>query len=270
MPFTLAHPAAVVPLAPALRRWLGGPGVFSALVVGSMVPDIAFLLPIGITRPQSHSIPGLIWCCLPVGLALYLTFHWLLKAPLIDLLPHDAYSRLHRYARPSSAISWRLLPVILLCIDVGAVTHLVWDSFTHRDSFAVRTFPLLRMHLFTGGGFWMYLYTALQWICSFIGLGLLGWWAWRWVRATPQPQDAPESPLSAHARRAIAGAILASACVMAAMAAWPHLDGTARRLTTQELVSVTLLGWVSGFGVGIVLWAVCWRWLKPGSPVAPD
>jgi hypothetical protein len=270
MPFTLAHPAAVVPLAPALRRWLGTRGVLSALIVGSMVPDIAFLLPIGISRAQSHSIAGLVWCCLPVGLAVYLAFHWLLKAPLIDLLPHYAYSRLRPYARASAAISWSMLPAVLLCIDIGAVTHIVWDSFTHRDGYAARTLPWLRVHLFTGGGFWMFLYTALQWICSVVGLVLLAWWARRWVAATPQPADAPQSPLSSQARHGVIAAILAVAGVMGAMAAWPHLDGSARALSTQELVSVTLLGWMSGFFLGIVGWALCWRWLKPASPAAPD
>ena len=268
MPFTLAHPAAVVPLAPALRRWLGGRGVFSALLIGSMVPDIAFLLPIGISRAQSHSLSGLIWCCLPVGLAVYLVFHWLLKAPLIDLLPHDAYARLHPYARSATAISWRLLPAILLCLDIGAVTHLVWDSFTHRDGYAVHALPLLRRHLFTGGGFWIYWYTALQWLCSVVGLGLLAWWARRWVSATPQPAGAPSSPLPASARHGVVAAVLGVATVSAALTAWPHLDGRARPLSSQELVNIILLGWLSGFGLGLLGWALCWRWLRPGA--SPD
>ena len=259
MPFTLAHPAAIVPLVPALQRRLGDRAVLSALIVGSMVPDIAFLLPIGVSRAQSHSLAGLFWCCLPLGLATYLVFHWLLKAPLIDLLPHYAYSRLHGYARPTAAISWRLLPVILLCLLIGAVTHIGWDGFTHRDSFVVRHSAVLRTHLFTGGGFWIYLHTALQWICSAIGLALLGWWAHRWVGATPQPPSAPDSPLRPATRLAVTAFILCTALAMAVATAWPHVFGNARRLSSQELVSVTLLGWVSGFGLGIILWAVLWR-----------
>ena len=255
MPFTLSHPAAVIPLQ---RTRL----ILSALIVGSIVPDIAFLLPIGVSRAQSHSLAGLVWCCLPVGLATYLLFHWLLKAPLIDLLPHYAYSRLHRYARPAAAISWRLLPVILLCIGIGDLTHIAWDSFTHRDSFAVRSVPFLRVHLFSGGGFWIYLYTALQWLFSFIGLALLAWWARRWIAATPQSPQAPASPLSTRTQLAVAAGVLGIAAAMAAMAAWPHVLGSGRRLSSQELVSVTLLGWVSGFGLGLVLWALCWRWWR--------
>ena len=74
------------------------------LIRTTVTGAVVFLLPIGISRAQSHSLAGLVWCCLPVGLAVYLLFHWLLKAPLIDLLPHYAYSRLHPYARPAAAI----------------------------------------------------------------------------------------------------------------------------------------------------------------------
>src|SRR5262250_1484731 len=82
MPFTLAHPAAVVPLA----RLLGKKVVFSALVIGSMTPDFAYPVP-GLTRGPSHSLSGLFWFCLPVGLASYLLFHLLVKRPRAAALP---------------------------------------------------------------------------------------------------------------------------------------------------------------------------------------
>src|SRR5581483_12465816 len=50
VPFTLAHPAAVLPLR---RRGL----VFSALVVGSMAPDFEYFF--GLKRPISHTMPGI-------------------------------------------------------------------------------------------------------------------------------------------------------------------------------------------------------------------
>src|SRR5262244_1922382 len=84
MPFTLAHTAAVLPLA----RLLGKRVVFSALVIGSMTPDVAYVVP-GLTRGPSHSLPGLFWFCLPVGLASYLLFHLLLKRPLAAALPRS-------------------------------------------------------------------------------------------------------------------------------------------------------------------------------------
>jgi hypothetical protein len=78
LPFTFAHSAAAVPL----RHVLGRFGVLSALVIGSIAPDLAFVLPIGVARLDSHSLAGLFWFCLPAGLLTYLLFHRVLKGPL--------------------------------------------------------------------------------------------------------------------------------------------------------------------------------------------
>jgi len=55
MPLTPAHAAAVVPL----WRLLGSRAVLSALVIGSMTPDFAYFLPLGVRRAESHSLAGL-------------------------------------------------------------------------------------------------------------------------------------------------------------------------------------------------------------------
>ena len=54
MAFTPAHAAAAVPL----HRLLGSRAVLSALVIGSMTPDFAYFLPLGVRRAQSHSLVG--------------------------------------------------------------------------------------------------------------------------------------------------------------------------------------------------------------------
>jgi hypothetical protein len=62
MPFTVSHVAAVLPVYRPLTRWR----VFTAAVIGSMVPDFGMLLPGGLERWQTHSLPGLLNFCLPV------------------------------------------------------------------------------------------------------------------------------------------------------------------------------------------------------------
>ena len=49
MPFTLAHPAAVIPLCGILRR----ASVPSALIIGSMAPDLVYFVPLGSTGLQA-------------------------------------------------------------------------------------------------------------------------------------------------------------------------------------------------------------------------
>jgi hypothetical protein len=264
MPFTFAHPAAVVPLARPLGRF----GVMSALVIGSMTPDIAFLLPIGVTRGESHSLAGLLWCNLPLGWACYVVYHLLMKRPMIHLLPAGAFARLERFATNDWVHSNRSLLPVLLSVLVGAVTHLMWDSFTHRGSWAVENFAWLRLHLFTGGGFWIYLYVALQWISSIIGLGLLGWWSLQWVRRTPPP------PLVADRRswRWPLFAALAAVSLLSGVAwVWPDFYPELR-ISSQEVLTRSLLGVVSGFGAGMFVFCLWWNlyhgWRRPHVPGA--
>ena len=67
MPFTPAHVAAVLPVVGRERpRWV----VPCALVIGSMVPDVLYFVPIGDYRAVSHSLRGLVTLDLLLGLVL--------------------------------------------------------------------------------------------------------------------------------------------------------------------------------------------------------
>jgi hypothetical protein len=260
MPFTFAHPAAAVPLARPMGRY----GVLSALIIGSMAPDIAYLLPIGVMRNESHSLGGLFWYCLPIGLAGYVLYHWFMKRPLIYLLPPAVFARLEPYATSDWRLRRKNLLAVLLSLLVGAITHLVWDSFTHRSSWGVRHIGWLQTHLYTGGGFWIYLYTALQWACSLMGLALLGWWALRWRRATPLPAATGNSPLKRRHRWLLTGFMLIVAVVEGILEIWPYASPEPIA-TTQELISHAFLGMVSGFGMALIAYCLLfnyWWWRR--------
>lgn len=64
MPWTFAHPAAVV----FLRR--AGPLSFAGLVAGSMVPDIGYYVGRFDLASAAHRPLGLLTVCLPAGLVL--------------------------------------------------------------------------------------------------------------------------------------------------------------------------------------------------------
>src|SRR5947209_1700166 len=86
MPFTLSHPAAVMPI----RNY----GVLSALVAGSMMPDSLYFIPNGQHESYGHTLPGLFFYCLPVGIVLLWFFHRFLKKPLISLFPRNQHAKL--------------------------------------------------------------------------------------------------------------------------------------------------------------------------------
>ena len=112
LPFTLAHPAAVLPL----RRIL----VFSALVVGSMAPDFHYFLGLRPHDHFSHSIRGAFIFCLPVGLAVLWLFQHVMKLPLISLAPERHQERLARFA---AAFRWGPASRFALIESVNLVTR---------------------------------------------------------------------------------------------------------------------------------------------------
>jgi len=186
MPFTLAHPAAAVPL----RRVLGSYAVLSALVIGSLAPDLSYFLPLRIPRSESHSAAALFWFCLPMGLVAYLAFHVLLKGPLIALLP----SYLRRRVLPVADLEGRLPAApfagVVLSLLAGATTHILWDAFTHTGAPAVRRLGALAGPLFPGASHPEFGENALQLTSTVLGFLFLAFWSLHWLRsAVPSKND---------------------------------------------------------------------------------
>src|SRR6185437_16675370 len=109
MPFTLAHPAAVLPLR-RIRLMHTVP-----LIIGAMAPDVPYYLPWRIAKhiPQAtHTLIGMFTLDLPIGL-LSLLLVWLLRAPLAAPLGRGVQAKcltaLERFgSRPRN---WVLAPL---------------------------------------------------------------------------------------------------------------------------------------------------------------
>jgi len=139
MPFTISHAAVVLPFTRPLARWR----LLSAAVIGSMVPDFGWFMPWRPARFETHSLDALLTFCLPVGLASYWVFQLLIRTPILELLPPGAYARWHWLEAPAdykSVKQWLWAACGLLA---GAITHLVWDAFTHEGGRGVRMLPIL-------------------------------------------------------------------------------------------------------------------------------
>ncbi|MDB5801929.1 MAG: hypothetical protein JWL63_2868 [Rhodocyclales bacterium] len=176
MPFTVSHAAAVLPL----RRYL--PALpLSAMVIGSMVPDLGFLIP-HLDRHLSHGFGGLFLFCLPMGWLAQWLFWRGLQGPLLDLAPRSVQRRLQAVLGMESR-SWLHVSAALL---LGATSHSVWDGFTHLDGFVARAWPLLRLPLFVFGDEPMRVCEVLQHASSALGLVALAMYACRWFsRSSP-------------------------------------------------------------------------------------
>ena len=239
MPFTLAHPAAVLPLK-RLRALDPLP-----LIVGSVTPDIGYYFPrqIRLYLPAAHSFVGSFTFCLPVALGL-LAILIALRIPILEPLPTEhrqfVASLIERFQSRKFYLA-AAVPSIL----IGVWSHLIWDSFTHRNRWAVQHSDLLRMTLQLPLLGSMEVFRALQYLSSVLGLVAIGICYLsaerRFVR-TYRPVDVRDN------RAVLFGSLLTLSAAIAA-----YKVAQLRRFSFYRL---SIVGLTSGVAVFCVLWFV--------------
>jgi hypothetical protein len=178
MPFTISHAAVVLPFSRLLARWR----LLSAVVIGAMVPDFGLFFPWRMHRFETHSALGLITFCLPVGLASYWVFQDLVKTPVLEVLPEGAYARWREFSSPANVASVRQWLLAACGVLAGAVTHLVWDGFTHEGARGVRMIPWLEDPIVEIGNHHLAGIRLLQDGSSLIGLVVVLGFIWFGLR----------------------------------------------------------------------------------------
>jgi hypothetical protein len=213
MPFTLAHPAAVLPLR-RLRLMRTVP-----LIIGAMTPDVPYYLPWRIAKhipDVTHTLLGTVTLDLPVGLLLLLCV-WLLRAPLVAPLGPRARAKcaaaMERFG--SRPLNWVLAPLSIL---IGAWTHLAWDSFTHADGLMVQRIPALSAPV-TFFSYTGQLCHLLQYAFSVFGLVVLAVWFAR----LPAPASAPRNGQRSAGGPTLLVALFVAAAVVGSYEAMDHL-----------------------------------------------
>ena len=193
MPLTLAHPAAVIPLCRPMMRF----GVTSALVIGSVVPDLVYFIPMGIGPRQIHSLLGLFWYCVPTGVVAYALFHLLLAPVAAHVLPEAIVSRFDPGCMSAAMPNVSKIGV-LLSVAAGAATHLIWDSATHGSGLLADLVPALRMRLVVIGGYQVFLCRLFQHGSTLLGSAAILYCVYRWYQVTPSwSEKAPLKSLPA-------------------------------------------------------------------------
>ncbi|MFB7722179.1 DUF4184 family protein [Nocardia sp. NPDC056100] len=236
MPFTLAHPAAVLPL--ARKLWLPG------LVAGSLAPDMPYYLPIGVDGELTHS---------PVGLPIDLLLGVALLA-LGRILRRPVLSLLGRSAAPSRTSWWRACAAIL----VGALTHLAWDAFTHTDGVVVQHWEPMRESVIGPHR----VYNVIGYLSSVGGLLILTWFTLRWFRR------AEPGPTAAQRKWVVTGIATAAAIGAAIAATDPVVD-----ISLYDCVRHLLVGAMRGAALLFIAWVVLVTvsdWRKRRFATRPD
>ncbi len=186
MPWTLAHAAAVVPF----RRWCPRHLSFFGLAIGSMAPDLGYYLSQYEFATFAHTLPGLA-VCLPAGLLLIAVI-WHLRELLVVLIPQPHQNALQvAFAATAGDISWRRAIVLGASIVLGAVTHILWDSFTHATGLPVAYSALLRLEVVRIGASSVPAYALLQHVSTVFGILVLACVYRSWLRDCKSAGDSP-------------------------------------------------------------------------------
>lgn len=170
MPLTLAHPALALPLGR-----LGLPT--TALVIGSMVPDVPRITGRTAAYRWTHSAGGVVTFDVVLGVLGLLLWVYFYRRPLVDLCPERWRSRLAPTVRLRRG-DWLLS---LPALAVGAATHVVWDDFTHDDGWGVDLFGFLDQSYAGVPG-----YTWAQHVSGGVGLVIVVVVALRYVEGLPE------------------------------------------------------------------------------------
>ena len=270
MPFTFSHPAAVLPFLPVLRDGSGrGPLIASAMVAGSLAPDVPFfvdsLLPgtygLGAATHRPWAVPTL---DVAIAAALVAGWHGLLREPLVALLPDRWGDRAEALTAPLGKPDPYDAAWFTTSAALGALTHVGLDAFTHTGRTGERLVPVLR-----GKVAGVAVPLALQWGTSAVGLGLLASAGNRLLaEVTPVPRRITLSPA---VRRSATAFVGAGAALGLAHRLLRDLPKAPARPSLSGLVAAGTFGAGTGAAVAAGVYALATRLaLRAGGAAGTD
>jgi len=177
---------------------------------------------------------------------------------MLSLLPPSHQGRLTAAANDFSFGPWRRLALIVVSLVLGALTHLVWDAFTHPYGWAVRHVSVLSLTLIETPYGALRVYKVLQHGSTLVGAILLCYGYVRWYRQAPARAVTLSSPLSPTTRRGSVFVMGLGAAVVAlvygALGAFPLSDLEAvRQFAGRTVVAGIAVLFVEGI-VSSTLW----------------
>jgi len=243
VPITPAHAAAAWPLHRASQRL-----PLAALVIGTVAPDLEYVLRLEPVGKFGHSPMGLLVFCVPVTLVLFWAWRSLVRPPLTPLLP----AGLRRLAEaPMPGRRSDLLPLAVVAALLGAATHVFWDGFTHWNGWGVNRIQALVRASPVLGLDW---YSLAQYASSVFGVVVIAAWIVSALRGVPPEARAFAPGGRARLARAVAFVLAVSIATGAANA---RVDGS-----VLEKLGRAAVGCELGLAIGLVAFALHSRFRK--------
>ncbi len=242
MPLTfLAHQAPVLPIA---RRWPGRVDGL-AIVVGSMAPDMAYVLAGSRFSVWAHGFPAVVLFCVPVALLVSWLIARVVSPVLWDHLPGAGPFRLHDFrAMAAHRFVWGWAGISAL---VGALSHVLIDHFTHGWGFVAQHVGWYGSFVFSEalGRQWTAVRIA-QYTGHVVGSALCVWLLARYGRERWLADAAAEVepyPVSSRSTMVVAGALAGGVVVGVA---WVVADPVARAVAVLRVAATGFIALVCG------------------------
>lgn len=253
MPFTLSHPAAVLPLAKTRLD-------LSALVVGSMSPDFIYFIYLNPRGESTHTLTGIFLYCLPAGLLALAIYHVLLKMPLQAMLSIPAVQPVAESSKLFRLPTIRRLSLVMLSLLIGALTHVAWDAFTHENNWLVQVLPFLNLTVFDLGFDRIPLTRVLHHASSIVGGLVLIVWTRRNMRTRNAENDSLSSskPYSGSTLRSVMLWMLVSAAA-GLLFAWTRGHPIQNFDEFRLMMVQALVATGSAFFTFTFIYSIVWR-----------
>lgn len=168
MPWTLSHPAAILPL----RRFCPEHLNLAALVMGSFAPDLGYYLGQFPATAYAHTLAGTFLVSLPSAAVMLLLFY-LLRKPFCFVLPNPHRELLAPLCARSAPNTPRSLAIAFFSLLLGVVIHNFWDAWTHDEGWFAEHIRFLRWPIWTTHGIILNVTFILQEGSTLVGLFLL-------------------------------------------------------------------------------------------------
>jgi len=248
--------------APAfLLKWWR-PSSFSGLglVLGTMAPDLEFILRVQNDWAVSHTIAAQVYFTAPLTVLLYRLSVELVLPWIVPFLPAGGplrFDALARIARPRR-VPWT---TVAASGTIGGLTHIFLDGFTHggRSGWAVAFLPFLRSPV---PGLGVPLHDALQAALS-VGLGIWAVEAWRRMASANRGGRPAANPRPVEARACLAAAVLAAAAAGVAFAR--QLHPTLTGLAALEVEAYA----AADFAALVIVAGAAWDRFRAAASTAP-
>jgi len=120
-------------------------------------------------RSHSHDFWAIFYFNIPLTIVLYFIFQLIVKTPLINNSTSFFYSRFDRLkVKKIDLLSLKNLAIVTVSAGIGNFSHILWDSFTHKEGLFEGYLPILmnKVNLFNTEYF---VFQTLQFWSSIIG-----------------------------------------------------------------------------------------------------